>query len=166
MLYTIEDIKWPDKISKPDLCQHTQKLQVSALIERSKLHWFGHLLWCAPSHPTLECYHFELRKSGWKRLRGNPQTQWTDNNEEDIQKMGKDIMALQEATSDCRLWQSIIPVVSSMPVVGDWWWLCIWLPYLFFLIYDYPCICCFQDIFLFPHLCQWLSKLYTHVYFY
>ena len=31
--------------------------------------------------------------------------------------------------------------------------LCIWQPYLFFLIYNHLCIPCLADIFLFPYLC-------------
>ena len=104
ILCTIKGIKRPEKISNPDICQGIQQPQVSALNERSRLHWFGHLLQCTPSHSALEFYHFELRNPGWKRLRGKPHTHWRDI-EEDVQKMGKDITALKEATSDHRCWQ-------------------------------------------------------------
>ena len=89
VLCTIEGIKWPDKFSNPDLHWCMQQPQMSALIARSRLHWLGHLLWCTLSHPALECYHFELRNSGWKKLRGKPHTHWRDIIEEDEHRMGK-----------------------------------------------------------------------------
>ena len=71
-LCTTEVIKWPNKISNPELCKCTQQLQVSKLIVRSRLCWLGHLLWCASSQPALECYHFELRSLGGRDLEVSP----------------------------------------------------------------------------------------------
>ena len=45
----------------------------------------------------------------------------------------------------------------------------IWQPYLFLHIYDHlwiPCLAGLADVFLFPYLCQYILKLYTHVHMY
>ncbi|KAL1276258.1 hypothetical protein QQF64_035881 [Cirrhinus molitorella] len=112
-LRTIENIRWPQRVSNEALRARTRQPRASGLVTQRHTLWFGHVLRLPPDHPTKAIIQFDLRAAGWRRPRGKPRTRWLDVVAGDLQQYGVALDDAEQLAQDRQCWKQLVHLVSS-----------------------------------------------------
>lgn len=77
-LRTVENIRWPQRVSNDTMRARTCQPTASSLAAQHRTRWFGHVLRLPPDHSTRAILRFDPKAAGWNRPRGKPRTRWLD----------------------------------------------------------------------------------------
>ncbi|GAA6108003.1 uncharacterized protein LOC118430043 [Tachysurus ichikawai] len=69
-LRTIENIRWPQRVSNQMLRAHTCQPRASSLAAQRRTRWLGHVLRLPSDHPTRAILQFDPKTAAWRRPRG------------------------------------------------------------------------------------------------
>ncbi len=112
-LRTIENIRWPQRVSNKILRSRTCQPRASCLAAQRRTRWFGHVLRLPPDHPTRAILQFDPRDAGWRRPRGRPRTRWLDVLAGDLQQHGIAVEDAEQLAQDRQHWKQLVHLVGS-----------------------------------------------------
>lgn len=112
-LRTIENIRWPQRVSNEELRARTCQPRASSLVAQRRTRWFGHVLRLPPDHPTRAILQFDPKAAGWRRPRGKPRTRWLDVVAGDLQQQGVAVEDAEQLAQDRRHWKNLVHLVGS-----------------------------------------------------
>ncbi|XDV50755.1 hypothetical protein PO909_019770 [Leuciscus waleckii] len=112
-LRTIENIRWPQRVSNQVLRARTCQPRASCLAAQCRTRWFGHVLRLPPDHPTRAILQFDPRAAGWRRPRGRPRTRWLDVLAGDLQQHGVAVEDAEQLAQDRHHWKQLVHLVGS-----------------------------------------------------
>lgn len=112
-LRTIENIRWPQRVSNQVLRARTCQPRASCLAAQRRTRWLGHILRLSLDHPTRAILQFDPRAAGWRRPRGKPRTRWLDVLAGDLQQHGVAMEDAEQLAQDRRHWKELVHLVGS-----------------------------------------------------
>ncbi|KAL1246814.1 hypothetical protein QQF64_034817 [Cirrhinus molitorella] len=112
-LRTIENIRWPQRVSNEALRARTRQPRASGLVAQRRTRWFGHVLRLPPDHPTKAIIQFDPRAADWRRPQGKPRTRWLDVVAGDLQQYGVALDDAEQLAQDRQCWKQLVHLVSS-----------------------------------------------------
>ena len=112
-LRTIENIRWPQRVSNEVLRARTCQPRASCLAAQRRTRWIGHVLRLPPDHPTKAILQFDPRAAGWRRPRGKPRTRWLDIIAEDLNQHGVTVKDTELLAQDRQYWKKLVHLVAS-----------------------------------------------------
>ena len=112
-LRRIEGIHWIQHIPKEEVRRRTRQPPSSSLAAQRRVRWLGHVLRCAPDHPTRALLEFDPAREGWRRPRGAPRTRWLDVLANDLRRLNVDLADAADLAQDRRGWRRLVHLTGS-----------------------------------------------------